>query len=320
MIPADPFHFDTLVWKWRIATYLFLVGVSVGSVVFAILVKRQLLGKEANRNGIVKAAAILGPVAVASGLVLLIFDLARWWMFWTLLVFYKLNSIMSIGVILFQTYMPLVILWILIVFQSEALAVRKWLLGDKLTFVDGLIRYVAKFERIIEALLFINCLALGAYTGFLLAALKSYPMLNNPVLPVLFLISGLSSGVAATTAMAITVFKEDTHNKALAFIHRFELPLVFFELFLFFCLFVGLYYGGGQKAASLVVALGTGFWANVFWYGVLGLGIVVPLAIRFLHPSGQHAKMQMLLTCICSLCGIFMLRFYILYAGQITVI
>lgn len=35
---------------------------------------------------------------------------------------------------------------------------------------------------------------LGAYTGFLLSALKSYPFLNNPILPVLFLFSGISSG------------------------------------------------------------------------------------------------------------------------------
>lgn len=45
---------------------------------------------------------------------------------------------------------------------------------------------------------------LGAYTGFLLSALKSYPFLNNPILPVLFLFSGISSGAAvALIAMAI---------------------------------------------------------------------------------------------------------------------
>ena len=32
---------------------------------------------------------------------------------------------------------------------------------------------------------------LGAYTGFLLSALKSYPFLNNPILPVLFLLRHL---------------------------------------------------------------------------------------------------------------------------------
>jgi len=41
-------------------------------------------------------------------------------------------------------------------------------------------------------------LSLGAYTGFLLSALIGFPLLNNPVLPLLFLISGLSSGAAAT--------------------------------------------------------------------------------------------------------------------------
>ena len=40
----------------------------------------------------------------------------------------------------------------------------------------------------------------GAYTGFLLSALKSYPFLNNPILPVLFLFSGISSGAAVYAA------------------------------------------------------------------------------------------------------------------------
>ncbi len=320
MIPDDPFHFATLVWKWPIAVYLFLVGVSVGSVTFAVLAKRKFLGEAASRSGVVRSAAILGPVAVSAGLMLLIFDLARPWMFWRLLIHYNWTSIMAIGVMLFQTYMVLVILWIVSVFQEETFWVKRFILGERFAFLDGLIRFVTKLDKIVEPLLLLNAAALGAYTGFLLAALKSYPMLNSPVLPVLFLISGLSSGVAAATLMALTVFRNDPHDQTIGFLHRFELPLVLSELFLLFCFFVGLYYGGGKKALSLGPALGGGFWSNVFWYGILGVGILMPLAIRFLNPKGQHSRAQMLLTCGLSLCGILMLRYYVLYAGQLTAI
>ena len=227
---------------------------------------------------------------------------------------------MAIGVMLFQTYMALLIVWLVGVFQDEAIAVRRWMFGTRLAFIDPLVRLCVKFEKLVEPLLLLNAAALGAYTGFLLAALKSYPMLNSPVLPVLFLISGLSSGVAAATLMALTVFKDHAHDPAVEFIHRFELPLVFAEIFLLFCFFAGLYYGGGQKTASLSVALGGGFWANVFWFGVCGIGILAPLAIRFLNPAGKHSKAQVLLSCILSLCGILMLRYYILYAGQLTTV
>ncbi len=319
MIPLDPFHFSTLVWKWPIAVYLFLVGVSVGSVTFAVLVKRKYLESGANENGIVRAAAILGPCAVSAGLILLIFDLVRPWMFWKLMLHYNMTSIMAIGVILFQTYMALLVLWLVGIFQEEVIWLRQRLIGSNLVFIDGIVRFIPQLARFIEPLLLLNAAALGAYTGFLLAALKSYPMLNNPVLPVLFLVSGLSSGVAAVTIMSLTFFRTDPHDRTLSFIHRFELPLIGAELFLLFCLFIGLYYGGAQKAAALVPALSRGFWANVFWWGILGIGIFLPLAFRWLNSSGRHNKLQLLVTCTLSLLGILMLRYYILYAGQLTI-
>ncbi len=90
---------------------------------------------------------------------------------------------------------------------------------------------------------------LGAYTGFLLSALKTYPLLNNPVLPVLFLISGVSSGIASTILLAVTLFKENHHSQGVSFVHRFERPVLAVEVLLLVCFFTGLYFGGGQKEA-----------------------------------------------------------------------
>ncbi len=73
---------------------------------------------------------------------------------------------------------------------------------------------------------------LGAYTGFLLSALKSYPFLNNPILPVLFLFSGISSGAAvALIAMAIRQ-RSNPHSTEAHFVHRMEIPVVWGEIFL----------------------------------------------------------------------------------------
>ncbi len=320
MMLENPFQFDTLVWRWPIAVYLFLVGISVGSVTLAVLLKRKMLADgEANLNAVVRSAAILGPVAVSAGLILLIFDLARPWAFWKLMLFYQWSSIMAIGVMLFQIYMAVLVVWIAGVFRAEIFTLQQRFMPGKLTFLEALLKFAARQEKITEPLLLLLAAALGAYTGFLLAALKSYPMLNNPVLPVLFLVSGLSSGVAASILLSITVFKEDSHSPSIAFLHRFEMPFVLTELFLLFCFFVGLYYGGGQKTLSLFNALSGGFWANVFWYGVLGLGILLPMLINLLFPS-RHGRAQMLLVCTLSLVGIFSLRFFVLYGGQLTTI
>ena len=40
MTSASAFHFETLVWDWPIAIYLFLIGISAGLVTLAILLRR----------------------------------------------------------------------------------------------------------------------------------------------------------------------------------------------------------------------------------------------------------------------------------------
>ena len=101
-------------------------------------------------------------------------------------------------------------------------------------------------------------------------------MLNNPVLPALFLASGTSSGIAATFLFILIAgkLKGDSHESH--FIHKFEVPIMVTELGLLICFFVGLHFGGGQKVVALHNAL-SGFWGAVFWIGVFLIGILIPL-------------------------------------------
>lgn len=322
------FHFESLVWNWAIAVYLFLVGVSAGMVIIAFCVRKYCL----NRNNIqpkdsatFKAMAIVSPITVISGLLILIFHLSRPFDFWKIMVFYNLSSPMSLGVILFQVYMIALFLWLAVLFETVLLTTMRRLLGEKLSFITNLTAWIiakAKpFEKKLALFSLIFALSLGAYTGFLLSALKSYPLLNNPVLPVLFMFSGISSGAAACILCAVTWFKESTHSAEIALIHHIELPVVLMEVFLLFTFFMGAYFGGGQKTIAVINAIGSGFWAQVFWIGVIGVGIIFPLVLNMITPSRlQRAKTYLILTTTMSLAGIFMLRHFILYAGQMTLV
>lgn len=53
----------------------------------------------------------------------------------------------------------------------------------------------------------------------------------------LFLFSGVSSGIAATVLCSVALFKEPLHSPALAFVHRLEKPVVWLELFLLLAFF-----------------------------------------------------------------------------------
>lgn len=218
---------------------------------------------------------------------------------------------------LFQLYMVVLVLWLAKIFEHDLLALQqRWL--PKLGIVQKVLSLLTPVHRGLETLMLVLAVLLGAYTGFLLSALKSYPFLNNPILPVLFLFSGISSGAAvALIAMAIRQRKNPYSTEA-HFIHRMEIPVVWGEIFLLVAFFVGLALGDDGKVRALVAALGGGFWTWWFWLGVAGLGLIVPMLLKpwVNRSSGIPA---VLAACGASLVGVLMLRFFILYAGQLTV-
>lgn len=313
-----PFHTPNLVWDSSIAIYLFLLGISSGAVQLAIAYKRSNKLENPSQNWIIRSGVILGAVPTIIGLTLLVFHLARPWTFWKLMFNYQFNSVMSMGVMLFQVYMFFLVVWGVTIFKQQIdTLINRFM--PKLKFVMKLIGIAERLVSPVEVVLFILAAVLGAYTGFLLSALISYPMLNNPVLPALFLASGTSSGIAATFLIILIAgkLKGDSHESH--FIHKFEVPIMVTELGLLVCFFVGLHFGGGQKTVALHNAL-SGFWGAVFWIGVFFIGILIPLiANMFVSDRLKYDRNFIILVSIFDLIGVFCLRFFILYAGQLTV-
>jgi len=315
-------HFQTpnLVWDSSIAIYLFLLGISSGAVQLAVAFRNTSAVKleKPSQNWVIRSGVILGFVPVLIGLTLLIFHLARPWTFWKLMFHYQFHSVMSMGVMLFQVYLLILAIWSAIIFKDElSLLIDRFI--PVLNFLIKWIGAIQKWLKPVEVVLFVLAAVLGAYTGFLLSALISYPMLNNPVLPALFLASGTSSGIAATFLMILLAGKLAGDSHEIHFIHKFEVPIMVTELGLLVCFFVGLYFGGGIKVVALKNAL-TGFWGVVFWLGVFLIGIIIPLiANLFVNDKWKYNRNFIILVSIFDLIGVLCLRYFILYAGQLTV-
>lgn len=230
---------------------------------------------------------------------------------------YSFTSVMSMGVMLFQLYMVVLVLWLAKIFEKEVIALQqRWL--PRLGIVQKVLALITPFHRALETLMLVLAVLLGAYTGFLLSALKSYPFLNNPILPALFLFSGISSGAAvALIAMALR-HRSNPHSTEARFVHRMEVPVVWLEIFLLAAFFVGLALGDDGKMRALAAALGGGFWSWWFWLGVVGLGLIIPMLLK---PWANRSVTfhGVLAVCGASLTGVLLLRFFILYAGQLTV-
>ncbi|OMQ27297.1 cytochrome c nitrite reductase subunit NrfD [Serratia oryzae] len=313
---TSAFHFDSLVWDWPIAIYLFLIGISAGLVTLSILLRRYHPQEGTSHSRIMRTTLFIAPSTIILGLVILIFHLARPWTFWKLMFHYSFTSVMSMGVMLFQVYTLVLVVWLALIFRDEVAALQqRWL--PKLTLIPNLLARFLPFLRPIETLMMVLAVLLGAYTGFLLSALKSYPMLNNPLLPALFLFSGVSSGIAVALLAFVFGPKGDLHSKEMHFLHRVETPVVWLEIFLLAAFFIGLWLGDDGKLRALSAALGGGFWAWWFWLGVVGVGLCLPLLLKAL--GWGKAQGQILLISGSSLCGVLLLRYFILYAGQMTV-
>lgn len=94
--------------------------------------------------------------------------------------------------------------------------------------------------------------------------------------------------------------------------------MIWLEIFLLAAFFVGLALGDDGKIRSLIAALGGGFWTWWFWIGVVGFGFIIPLGLKK-WVDKSHRATRILLVSGSSLFGVFCLRFFVLYAGQLTV-
>ncbi|EFB71733.1 tetrathionate reductase subunit C [Providencia rustigianii] len=317
MTTASAFHFESLVWDWPIAVYLFLIGISAGLVVLAVLMRRYYPNAAGSDSTIMRVTLVLAPSTIILGLLILILHLTRPWTFWKLMFHYSPTSVMSMGVMLFQVYMAVLVVWLAKIYEKEVIALQqKWL--PKLTLIPRLLAMLNRAIRTLDIAMLVLGVLLGAYTGFLLSALKSYPFLNNPILPALFLFSGISSGLAVCLMTIALRYRKNIHNQETTFLHKVEGFVVWLELFLLAAFFIGLALGDDGKLRSLVAALGGGFWTWWFWIGVIGVGFVIPLALKKWQQNSSQA-FRVLIVSGASLIGVFFLRFFVLYAGQLTV-
>jgi formate-dependent nitrite reductase membrane component NrfD len=148
--------------------------------------------------------------------------------------------------------------------------------------------------------------ALGVYTGILLSALGARPLWSSALLGPLFLVSGLSTGAA----FAHWASPEPAEREMLA---RLDNQFLLVELALVGLMVLGLATASEAHARAAGLLLGGPFTA-VFWVGVVGLGIVVPLAIQSLAVT--HRIVHTPLAPAMVLLGGLALRFVIVAAGQ----
>lgn len=239
-------------WGWLIAIYLFLGGLGAGAYLSSYAAEKGWLGSAASlkRTGYY----ISGPI-VALGAGLLVFDLGQ------------------------GLHKP----WLLIGLLKNPHSVMTWGTAIISAFIMlGCLRgYLAwagkKAPGWLGFLGAVFALATGAYTGLLLAVVKAVPLWNTYLMPVLFVISALSTGLSITSLLAHWLETGEIQEGRVCQTH---LGLVGVEIVVLFIMFLTVVLGfGGQAAKDSVLLMLTGTLAGYFWILLVGAGLVVPFLL-----------------------------------------
>jgi len=283
-------------WPVWIALYLYLAGVSGGA--FAASTAASFLG-DRYRN-VARWGAYLAPWPVLIGTGLLIFDLGSPMKFY--LLFLKVNprSVMSMGAFILTVFGGIAVLYCL-----------------HQLYVDKKVKFNLLPESLVKVIRFLGiplAVAIGTYTGFLLNASNAITLWNNGVLPLIFLASALSTGVAAVmVAVAVTgkweAVKDEVKNLAIV-----DAVLIGLELFALSAYVWSLHVGNLKQQAALdVLNTNYGAW---FWGGVWAVGLLLPLGIKTFTKGESAGKAALNGSLV--LFGGLVLRIVIVIAGQMA--
>jgi len=289
------------IWHWQIPLYLFLGGLAAGILFFAALY--TILGKEDKYPGAVRRAPIIVPFLLVLGLFALFLDLKHKLFFWQLYTTVRLQSPMSWGAWTLMAITPLSMVWV-------ALHIReyfpKW--DWKYDILKKIEAFLVKYKYYLAWIIIIYAVILGIYTGILLSAFNARPLWNTSILGPLFLTSGLSAGAAT-----IILFAQSEKERIL--FAKIDLLLIVIELFLIIHLFMGFLASTSVQIDAANLFLG-GQYTAPFWIFVVVLGMIVPAILEIMEL--KHIKIPVIIPVVLVLFGSIMLRFIIVFAGQMS--
>lgn len=275
-------------WGWPIAGYLFLGGLGGGAIIVSSAA--DLFWGEGSMFALGSLMAAL-VIAVGSGL--LVFDLGRPLQFRRVLSRQKaiitvgawLLSIMIITSLLYFSFWPDFSPW------RELTGIRKALAGLNLPLG----------------------VAVCIYTGILLGSMRARPFWNTSILPVLFLISGLSTGLAGQSLLAGAWPYTGSNGleTAHALLGSIDLGLISLELVIIFT-YVLMMRISGEEAGRMADGwlIGSKKWA--FWGGLVGLGLLLPALLYAVAAEGIGLSLGL----ACVLIGGMILRFLVVYSDE----
>jgi formate-dependent nitrite reductase membrane component NrfD len=280
-------------WNWYIAVYLFLAGVGAGGYATGVITSYG--GPE--WEPVAKTGVALGFPLLLVGTLFLILDLGV--KMRALRVFLNPGtSWIARGSLIISVFMILSFLHLVLMVWPGRMAIDSPLLS-----MIGVVNLVFSILVMI-------------YTGVLLGAARPIAFWNTAMLPILFLISASSTGIMGVTLLTPS---SPALSGLLRQLSRVDLFLLVLE-----CIVIAIYLQASHRtdesrASASLLLKGRLAWG--FWFGLIGLGLLVPLSLDIIEVSivteGDHSSTLWLTrtASVMGLLGGLILRRLVLAAG-----
>ena len=309
-------------WVWPIAWYLFLGGLGGGTLTVAgifdlvfkggIEVEGMATGPLPEVGSVFALAVFIAVALLGIGSFLLIFELGQPKVF--LRVFLSRTAIIKYGACLLILAMGFGFVYFLFFLPPE------W----NLFFYSWL-----WLRDICAVLMMVFGLSVCVYTGVLLSSMKSKPFWNTPALPVLFVVSALStataliavtaglwpatsfefSGLQLNAELGAVVSSHTVTEFIIEQLHTIDTVLVITEAVVLLVYVLMMYGAGNVTARAVAVKWLRGQFAPLFWLGMLLCGLLLPFGFYLVGGAVAEYVAPVLV-----LAAGLLLRFMIVYS------
>lgn len=302
------------VWGWQPALYLFLGGMGAGALITSAIL--AFVDRNSHRKTIAYSLWASAACMIV-GLLLLLAELVhplRGMLVWQ--SFVNPTSWMTFGA------------WGVLLAVIAAL-VAAALMTPSVARIFGRSADASIDGKGISALLVVGAilgLFVAVYTGILLMAAPGIPLWGTGILPVLFTVSAMGTGVALVELISAVIGKRERMTHACrSLLEKGTIVLVVVEACVLVAFLAIMASGNGSAEGSAqfaalnasITAITTGWLSPYFWCLVAGCGLALPAiaSILALRMEGRDVSMIVISGAAGTLIGGCALRFIMLYAA-----
>jgi polysulfide reductase chain C len=276
-------------WRWLIAAYLFLAGVGGGAYLTGVVAD---LAGGPSWMLVSRIGVFLGVPCVLIGTLFLLADLGTPLNAWRVWMKPKTSWIArgTIIIVFFMIFAAIHTGWWIWPFPGPLAD------NESARHIIGILGAIFAFLTVI-------------YTGLLLGYSQPIALWNTALLPVLFFVSAVSTGIMAIMLIGSRLGVEIAQQTLLA---NVDAVIVIFEIFVLIVFLYNAYRTLESRFSAKRIL--TGPVVPAFWLGVVACGLLIPLFLELRGGHGLSADLAAVLGLFGGLC----LRFTVLAGGIVS--